>query len=658
MKSKVLHYFIWLVLAFLFLSGEGFAQSEEPTMAERIRQAQADELVNIDFTEVEVRNLVKFISEVTGKNFVMDEELKGKVTIVSPQSVTIAEAYKVFESVLEVHGYTVVPSGKAYKIIPIRLARMEGVDTTTGMELRTWPPGERIITQIVHLQYAIAEDLKQLLITLISPDSSILSYEPTNSLIITDSMSNVARLLEVIKEIDREGTQTQVVRIPLVHATAEVVADEILELLGDSTTGKSRVPSGGRKRSSTTTDLGPTLRIVSDARTNSLLVLAPPNEIEGILELAGELDIEMTEKRGGYHVYRLKHAVAEDVAKVLNDLISREKTRPGGQQQQFQPSLSGSVYITHDQATNSILIQANYQDYQRLHSVVEKLDIERTQVMVEALLVEATIGSLQDIGLEWKTVEEPMAGSYREFGGTNFGSYTNLSASVEGTTLPEGFFFGLTKGFLSSGAPNIAVLLRAFQEDQRINIISTPHLLTLDNEEAEIIVGQEVPYQTSFTLTQQSSEVLSFDYRDVGVILRLTPHISVSDILRMKLFVQIKDLITSPAEGELPQTTKREVTTSVIVEDGNTILIGGLLEDTEVSGERKVPCLGDIPLLGNLFKRFFRDKAKTNLLIFITPHIVRTPEDLEKLSKERGEAVKEKIEKSRSKKPFYLIDDE
>jgi general secretion pathway protein D len=636
---------------FLFLSLLG-SISHAAKLAEKVLEEEG-RLVTMDFRGVEIGTLVKFIGELTGKNFVVDERVRGKVTVISPTKITVEEAYKVFESILEVHGFATVPAGKVIKVVPATEARGKSITTMVGTEVL--PAADTMITQVIPIRHATVSDVKAFFTPLVSKSSLLVAYQPTNTLIVTDVLSNINRLLKILKEVDIPGYALQLAVIPLQYASAEAVSQELKTLFE----ARKRAPRAPRPKVQEVEISAPEeLKLIPDERTNSLIVLATAQTIQMIKGIIAKLDQEIPRGKGNIHVYYLQHAVADDLATILTGVAkeAKEGAKPGSSGITGKlPVLGEKISVLAEKTTNTLIIIASPQDYAVLEEVIKKLDIVRAQVYVETLIAEVTLDKVKDLGVEWNVTATPTEGEYRQHGGTDFGL---IDALQEGAL--QGLLMAVTKGYIgSTDIPDIKALLHFYSGDSDVNVLSTPRLLTTDNEEAEIIVGEERPFLKSSQLTTEGSTVRTWEYKDVGITLKITPHISKGKLLRLSIFTEIKSFVEELA-GEVGAvvTTKRQATTSVIVEDGSTVVIAGLIRDDKTGSVAKVPLLGDIPLLGWLFKSRTQTKIKTNLLIFITPRIVTSAEDLRKISEEEKGGREKHIEEHRKekKKVFPLFE--
>jgi len=621
---------------------KGHSEAEDISDQEQVRgKSSGKRYVTIDFNNVDIAIFIKFISELTGKNFIIDKAVRGKVTIISPTRISVREAYMVFESVLEVHGYTAIPSGKVIKIVPAVQARSKNIETRFRDEIMS--SEDKVVTQLIPLKYADPNDLRKLFAPLVSKSSVIVSYPPTGILIITDVLSNIKRLLRITDVIDVEGIGEEISVIPLKHAAASIIAKSLNILFRRSV----RTVKKGVQSSSV-------VRVIPDERTNSLITLASENDTHKIRKLVKLLDRETPRGEGDIHVYYLQNANAEDLAKVLMSIPSEQKKIP---KKGTQASLSKETRIVADKATNSLIITAKRDEFNVLEEVIKKLDIPRQMVHIEALIMEVSVDKDFKLGVEWRGASQ--TGSYNEgaigvFSGSGgpgeSGGYTafpSIDPSTGIVGLPSGFSMGVLGAGIKIGDylfPTLGAVLQAYQHDNDVHILSTPQILTTDNEAAEIIVGKNVPYITRKDTSTADIDYTTYEYKDVGVTLKITPQISQERSVRLKIFQEVTRLIEKAGAGEgYPTTYKRTAQTTVIVKDSNTVVIGGLIGDDTTNLGYQVPCLGNIPLLGYLFKSSSTKREKTNLFIFLTPHIIETPEEAKKIYKEKKEQL-DKIE--------------
>ena len=611
--------FLTIFLSIQFcLAMASMAQTDTSATA---KPASEEQFVSIDFNNVDINVFIKFMSELTSTNFVVDQRVKGKVTIISPSKISLKEAYRVFESVLEVHGYTTVKAGDIVKIVPSPDARSKNIKTLLREEAAT--PEDKVVTQLVPLKYANPLDIKRLFTPMVSKSSVILAYQPTNTMIITDVHSNIRRLLKILRQIDIPGIGQEISVIPIEYGDA----GKMVSLL--STVFKpTRKPSKGAPQKAVT--------MVADERTNLIVLLANEVDTLRIKQLIAMIDKEAPRGKGKIHVYYCKHATAEELAKVLQDVPSQEVGAPKGKK--GAPIVAGKVRINADKATNSLIIMADQEDYKVLEDVIKKLDIPRSMVFIESLIMEVSMDKSLDIGIDWQAFGETSI-SGKE---TAIGGQFSSQGLIDPGALAQG---GLSVGLITEQTniagllvSNIAAIINAVKTDDEFRILSTPQILTTDNEEARITVGENRPYQTRSTTDTSGGTFESFEYRDVGKILKITPHVTEGRLVRLKISLEVTNIdlaSTLTTSSTLPVTQKRTIDTTVIVQDSQTVVIGGLIDESENTNETKVPVLGDIPVLGWLFRDRSETSEKANLYIFLTPKVIKSPAEAMKVYQEK-----------------------
>lgn len=656
-----------------------------------------DASVAMHFQDIDIPVLAKFISEITHKNFIVDEKVRGKVTIISPTKVTPDEAYAIFQSVLQVKGFTTVPSGRVVKILPSKDAKQSGAPVVYNGALAE--AGDEVVTRLIPLRHVSAADLVPVLQPLVSSDGVLQPYPQTNSLVLTDTALNVKRLLGMLEDLDVEGYERRTEVISLKYAVAADLAKKVEDIMREQ--GDTENPAQPRIKvvtatptatsSSMSTGTSGTLRgvrVLPDERTNSLIVMCGVREMKAVRRLVSQLDVPLPPGTSKIHVYTLKYANAEELLPVLADLIGgrtggtdpyslnvprrdrrmtrerrfgdRQNSRSGsgfGERPSTPPSpppsphgsgsTSGSapefgseVTITADPATNSLLISASPQDFETLARVIEQLDVRRKQVYVEAMILEVSMERARELGIELQG--SASTGDGVVLGRTNFkdlntaltnpGNLAGLllaAASNQTIELPNG-----------TRVPAQVALLRAAQNSTDINVLSSPTLLTADNQEAEILVGQNVPFVSSRATDSSDLDNLfaTVEREDVGITLRLTPQISEGDTVRLDVYEEVSAIVpTTVGDPNLvgPTTSVRSASTTVVAKSGQTVVIGGLISDNTTRQSSGVPFLQDVPVLGNFFKSDGKNSNKINLLIFLTPHIVR--DDTEIAAHTQGE---------------------
>ena len=661
-----------LVLA--WSTSPGYAQSRDPRPGVGL-SGQADtsrETVHLDFKNVDLAVVIEMIARTTGKNFIYDDKVRGRVTIVSPAPVSIEQAYAVFESVLKVKGFTVIsgPAG-VMQIIPVREAKESNVEIIT--DDRESLKRDHFVTRLIPLHYIDAEGITSTIKPLVSKDASMVTYAPTNTIILTDTATNIRRLLTILREIDIETFKEELAVIKIEHADAGTLGDQLSEIYKTSMTGQAaasstaarRARSNRRTRSSTPPATAPAasmgkVRIITDTRTNSLILLASRGKIEDIRGVIRTLDVPV-QGTGRIHVYYLKHADAEELAQTLNGLLTGQRqtgrSGPGGKANAPQAlraavtALAEGIQLNADPATNSLVIQASKEAYETLKEVIERLDIERPQVLVEALIMEVQVGDSLELGMDLgfelnKTINLALESAAD---GGLFGP-VGLGMAGAGNFLANFRYQPDCRGEEGCGT-TIQAIMRATQSDTSANIVAAPHLLTSDNEEAEIQIGQNIPIITNRlnsatgNISGQTTSV-SVERQDVGVTLRVTPQISEGNTLRLKIFQENTNII-EPLGGAIEEVgvtlAKRFIDNTLVVADGQTVVIGGLLSQQYDDAVTKTPFLGDIPILGWLFKTKTKKLNKINLLVFLTPHIVRTPADMELQSIRKRRQFEERL---------------
>lgn len=591
--------------------------------------------VSIDFNNVDISVFIKFISELTNKNFVIDQRVRGKVTIISPSKISVDEAYQVFESVLEVNGFATVETGKLIKIIPAPEARTKNIETRTQTKADTQT--DQMVTQLIPLRYADPEEVKRLFTPMVSKNSVILSYGPTNTLMITDNYSNIARLMKILQTIDIPGVGREITVFAIQNADAGKMV-QLLETVFKTT------QAPGPQGAPVPADRG--AAFVADERTNSIIVVASEDNTNRIRAMIQTLDQETPKGKDKIHVYYLEYAVAEEVVAVLRDLSSAGGLAAPGTKE--APVVSEAVNITADKATNSLIITADREDYATLVDIIRQIDIPRAMVYIEALIMEVNAEKSFELGTEWQVGDTVSLNRDREgVAGAGFRGEEppfQFGLGPGGTPIPQlpaGFslgVFGEAVNIAGISFPSIAAIVTAYSKDRDVNILSTPQLLTTDNQEASITVGKSIPFQTA-TSTTNNETFNSFEYRDVGKTLRITPQINKDRMVRLNLSLEVSALESTT--DFRPTTLKRTVDTTVMVKDSSTVVIGGLIDDNFAQTEYKVPCLGDVPGLGWLFKTRARGNEKSNLFVFITPKVIQNPNEASTVSQIKRQQIDE-----------------
>jgi general secretion pathway protein D len=606
----------------------------------------AEEMVTLNFVNAEIDAVATAMGQMLKRNIIIDPRVKGTVNIVSARPVPASVAYDIFLSALRLQGYTAVEGGGVIKILPEAEAKLHSRGMASGAA-----SGDRLVTQIFVLKHESAAQLVPVLRPLISPNNTIAVYPNNNSLVITDYADNLKRMERIIDSIDRPSGGEPVV-IPLRHASASEVAQTLSRILADAPQG-----AGGQPE--------PRARVVvaPDSRTNSIIVRSEdPTRLARVQTMVQQLDVP-TSAAGNMHVIYLKNAEAVKVAQTLRSMLPGDAgqsgapvpTAPGaGAPLPIAGGSSGTVQA--DAASNAVIISAPQPVVASLMAVIEKLDIRRAQVYVEALIVEVTADKAAEFGIQWQVIN-PLSNSTQGFGGTNFGARgtgTNIiDAAGNLSTVGAGLNVGIVRGQITlpgvGTITNLAALARALESDAKANILSTPNLLTLTNEEAKIVVGQNIPIITGqYAQTGSSTTATPFqtiERRDVGLTLRIRPQISEGGTVKLQIYQEVSSVQdTTNAAGVI--TNKRSIDSTVVVDDGEIVALGGLVQDSTSATMDKVPLLGDIPLLGGFFRYETRKQSKTNLMVFLRPIVVRDGATSGAISGARYREMQQQQEKS------------
>jgi general secretion pathway protein D len=587
----------------------------------------AEEMISVNFDTVEIRTVLKTVGEITGINFIPHESVNGTVTVMSPTPIRLGEIYSFLQSILDVHGYATIETDNAVKVVPKAEAAKSHSQVRVGADPASIPKTDVIVRQILPLQYANAAEISEIVQPILSAGAQLATYPRTNSLVITDTSANINHIAQVIQQLDVEGSREKVLLFPLAHASAQVMSEQVLRILEKSRT--ANLPPG---RIQAPPMLGNGPRVLPDERTNSLIVIAADQEAQMIAGLVQQLDIERPAGMTGVHVVYLKNADANEVSQSLERALTTMK-------QAGAVAPAPQIQITPDASTNALVIVAPPSDFDVIAQIIEKLDIVREQVLVEMLILEVSDESLQEIGVDWATLDEAAPDHLRGFGMTNLGPRVNfLSGTAEGLSIGAWQAVG--------GTARIGAILQAMEKQSGVNILSTPHILASNHRKAKIVVGENRAFVTQSRITETTDPVTptvikTFEYKDVGITLDITPHVSQGGMIRLEIQSEFTKLIedVSSVSIETPTTAKRTAQTVVTMGSGATVVIGGLIRDDTVKTVKKVPLLGDVPIVGNLFRSQNHHKQKTNLLLFITPQVMSSQQDLQEMTDRKKEKM-------------------
>jgi general secretion pathway protein D len=629
--------------------------------------AAADDGVTLNFVNADIEAVVKAVAEITGRNFLIDPRVKGTINIISARPVPKSLVYPTLLSALRLQGFAVVEGEGVVKIVPEADAKQQGGAVAVGA---IGAGGDRLVTQVVTLKYESAAQLVNVLRPLITPNNTIAAYPGSNALVITDYADNLRRIDRIIASLD-QTPGAEPILVPLRNASALDVVALLNRLLADpGAAGAGPVDTQQR------------VTIMADPRSNSVLVRADnPGRLARVRQLIEQLDTPGRPGGNMFIVY-LKNAEAVRVAQTLRAMLSGTDgngSGPGGSTISSSPSLflgnapmagavpaatpalaplanapsagatsfsTNNATITADPASNALLIMAPEPVYNNLRAIIEKLDVRRAQVFVEALIVEVSADKAAEFGIQWQALSGYNTTQTRVIGGTNFtprgGGSNIIDVAVNPGTVGQGLALGVMKGTVTipglGTITNLAFLARALETQIGANILSTPTLLTLDNEEARIIVGQNIPLVTgSYATTGGSNTVTpfqTFERKDVGIMLKVKPQITEGGTIRLVLYQEVSRIDDVTTQGGVI-LSKRALESTVVVDDTQIIVLGGLIEDRLTDGSDKVPLFGDIPIAGALFRYDARRRQKTNLMIFIKPTVLRTSSDGREITSER-----------------------
>jgi general secretion pathway protein D len=596
----------------------------------------------------------------------MDDTVKGKITIISPNPVTVDEAYQAFLAALAMKKYTVVDKG-AVTMIRRRSDAMR--ESEAILDEYSDLSSDQMVTRIIPIKYISANDIHKALKGLFARSQSrLVPYGPTNSLIITDLASNVRRLIKIVQKLDQPGFETTVEVVPLKYAQAKEVADKILQIFDGNEKGRGNKSAASTAFSSSVDQQPDVSKVIPDDRSNSLIVTANRKGLERVLDLVAQLDQEVASdlSRSRIHVRHLKHADSEEVATLLSGILNNSKPSnsrtPASGEKDKTPArtieaggkaISSGLFqedirIGADPGTNSLVITATPSDFEALEPVIQSLDRRRPQVFVEALIMEVNMTKGLEVGSSLHG-----AGTAGDVGFVGSSRPAGSTLNPEGQTENNAFSSlfgagGLGLGFLSQGVdlgngisiPGVGGILKAVQNNSNFNVLSSPNILTTDNKQAEIVVGEKV--QVPVNVPTPGNNALGTQLEPVEADLKLlvTPQINEGDEVTLEIEQQINEFLEVDLKNGI-RTSKRTAKTTVVAQNGQTVVIGGLIKNKETQGVQKVPLLGDVPILGTLFKQKNTQTEKVNLMVFLTPTILRDSKDMSRISVKKNNQRKQ-----------------
>lgn len=661
-----------LALALCLTSGNGISQTARAP-------AGASEPVVLNFVAADIESVARTMATITGRNVVVDPRVKGTVNLATERPVSPTAALNQFAAVLRLQGFSLVDTGGLYKIVPEADAKLQGNVVSAG-SVAALPASNTVVTQIFRLNHESANNLVPVLRPLIGPNNTINVNPGNNSLVITDYADNLQRIGRIIATLDVAGA-TDVEIIPLKHAVAVDMAALVGRLIDPAT-------AGGTAQ----TDQSYKTTLVAEPRSNSLVLRAAnPARLALVRSLVARLDQPSSDSMSGnIHVVYLKNADATSLATTLRAALAGESSGGSGSlgiasanrvalptgataatgnnntsnaaTAAITPSGSPSTggQIQADPATNSLIITAPEPQYRQLRAVIDQLDSRRAQVYVESLIAEVNAEKAAEFGIQWQGALGNSGDRVIGLLGTNFGTGgRNILDLAQGNSTPAtGLNFGLARR--TNGVYVLGFLARFLQENGEGNILSTPNLLTLDNEEAKIVIGQNVPFVTGqFTNTGSNNGSVNpfqtIERKDVGLTLRVKPQISENGTIKMTIFQEVSNVVPSSINSTTGLiTNKRTIESNVLVEDGAIVVLGGLLQDEYAGNQEKVPGLGDVPVFGGLFRNETRSRKKTNLMVFLRPVVMRDARDTSNLALDRYELMRSVQKDSQPKQSGVL----
>jgi general secretion pathway protein D len=642
-------------------------------------QSAANETVMLNFVNADIDAVVRAIGQFTNRTFVVDPRVKGTLSLVTERPVSREQAYEQLLTALRLQGFTIVQTGNVARVLPEADAKLQGgmVVTPQGPA----PRGDQLVTQVFRLQYESATAMVPILRPLIAPNNTISAYPQNNTLVITDYADNLRRIQRIIETIDTPAT-SDVEIIPIKHGLAMEVATVV-----------NRVLDEGARAAGQAVDAGQRISVLAEPRTNSLILRAPsPARLALAKTLIAHLD-KPALTPGNINVVYLRNAEATRLAPLLRAIIGSDPSfvpqattsglsqptggtttgapgmtmgqqgTPGGTAPGIPAIASGGAsaagglagMIQADAATNSLIITAPEPLYRNIRSIVDKLDVRRAQVVIESLIVEVSADKAAEFGIQWQALGNINESGTNVIGGTNFGGQGQniIGAASNIASLGQGLNIGLVRGRINipgvGDVLNLGFLARALETKSDANILSTPTIQTLDNEEAKFLVGQNIPLITG-SYAQGTGAVgtvnpfQTFERRDIGLQLRVKPQISEGGVVRLAIYQElssIQNTLTAAQGGII--TNKRSFESTVLVEDGNIVVLGGLIEDRTDNSKSQVPILGDLPLVGQLFRYENRARRKTNLLVFLRPYVVRDETTSSSLAMDRYDYIRGQV---------------
>lgn len=590
-----------------------------------VAAAPGGPVVNFNFDAADIRLLAKLVGEMTGRRFVVGDKVTGNITVVSPTPVPAAQVYPLFLSVLESRGFTVIDREGATFIVPmIEQTGMVPTPVVTG------PGGTGLVTRIFRLQHAEAADFAKAIEPMVRGGKAgmIVPFPPSNQVIVTDTEDNLRRISQILEQIDQTGASRTIEVVRLQYASADELGQQVMAAL----TGAEKAGSAVSRHLRQVAEGGATLPadalVVASAQANSLVLVGTPVQITELKRIIALLDIEPGSGHGRMNAIFLKYLSADEAAKSLTALLAKTVDKDARQRMAIEANV----------ANNALIVDATPMEFQRVRELVESLDLAPQQVMVEILIAEVAVGKQLDLGVEWASIETPDNDRLTALGRSRPGSTDAMLDAVKNNVFPQGLAVGVAKGTDANGLPRVPFMLQALAQNRDLRILSSVPLWAQNNVEAKVNVVENIPVLKSTIEggAGTSRDVIqNIDRMDVGIKLVVTPHVNPDREITLQLNPTI-EAVTDPGSSETqfaPTIARREVKTTVTVPDGATVVLSGLIRDDRVKQEYKVPLLGDIPVLGWLFRYHMNKNQRNNLLIFVTPRLVKDMHDADAMSR-------------------------
>ncbi|MBI5232988.1 MAG: type II secretion system secretin GspD [Deltaproteobacteria bacterium] len=646
---------IWVFAVFFLIL------SSERVLADNKDSPKDEGKVTINFVDVDIETLVKFISDNIGENFLYDERLKGKVTIIAPTALNKSEIFDLFTSVLALKGFATVHTGDLYKIIPSAMVKQDSVSIVkAGDEIVR--VNEGYIARLIPLEHASANELIPTLKPLVSNDGYLSTFGQSNALLVLDTVLNIDKILKIVEFVDVEAP----IHTPEIVFLKYAQADTMVDILKEGVAG-AQMGGQPRKGMPMPQQMPDVVRFVPDARLNAVLIFGTPEDVGIYKKLISLLDVPSMAETSRIHVYYLENAKAEDIAKVLTGMGTDVQGAGGspppptsgiGQEPLGKPVSSkvkkvasdivNKFTVTPDPATNALIIMASPEDFKTIKGVIEMLDLRPRQVFVEATIMEVSVNDALALGAKWRA---SITNNDKVIAVTGVG---NIPASDVASILTSmsGFSIGRVGNPLK--ASGYAALFSMSEFKGIVDVLSTPQILTSDNQEAEIVVGENVPFRSKVegADTANQTRLQSVERKDIGITLRIKPQVSEGDYVKLDIYQEISAIAPTQTDIDAVDliTTKRSAKTTIVVKNNQTVVIGGLIQDKKIETEDGMPFLSNIPFLGWLFKSRDTQKQKTNLLVYLTPTIVSDFDGLDNIREKKQGQVKEGIEIGMEKK--------